>query len=134
MLQLRRCKYIKIQYIVLKLYFPHLVEKYFVDSHHSSVMQVQKNKRNVKSRKKQKLNLISKNEEENSAIPGENSCSYCSEDDSNAFHELNGGVTSSSDSKGVVVVNTSGKTRANRGSATDPQSLYARVSTFSVTQ
>lgn len=44
----------------------------------------------------------------------QSSSSFCSEDDSNASYEANG-------------VNSSGKTRASRGSATDPQSLYARV-------
>lgn len=57
----------------------------------------------------------------------QNSSSCCSEDDSNASsHEVKG-VTSSSSSKGSDALNLSGKARANRGSATDPQSLYARV-------
>lgn len=85
------------------------------------------NKRNVKSRNKEKLNSISKTEEDTvSAIPVENSSSYFSEDDSNACHESNGGA-STLDTKAAVAVGTNDKTRANRGSATDPQSLYARV-------
>lgn len=82
-------------------------------------MQVQTNKRNMKSKKKQKLASTSNIEEENNAGPnGQSSSSCCSGDESNASQELSGAVTSS------------GKTRARRGSATDPQSLYARVSSY----
>ncbi|KAG6705433.1 hypothetical protein I3842_07G178600 [Carya illinoinensis] len=48
---------------------------------------------------------------------------YCSEDD-NASQEINGGATS--ESKAAASIGLSGKSRASRGSATDPQSLYAR--------
>ncbi|KAL1534512.1 transcription factor bHLH84-like [Salvia divinorum] len=50
------------------------------------------------------------------------SSSYCSEDESNEVI----GTTSCSGSKGGRAPNPNGKTRASRGSATDPQSLYAR--------
>lgn len=50
----------------------------------------------------------------------QSSSGCCSEDDSNGSHEPSRAGPGSS-SKG------SGKTRACRGSATDPQSLYARV-------
>ncbi|KAL8540450.1 hypothetical protein ACS0TY_001885 [Phlomoides rotata] len=56
----------------------------------------------------------------------QSSSSCCSEDDSNASSREVKRVTSSSSSKGSDALNLSGKTRANRGSATDPQSLYAR--------
>ncbi|XP_057493247.1 transcription factor RSL2-like [Actinidia eriantha] len=68
-------------------------------------------KRNVRPKKSE--NIVSA-EENNARL---NSSSSCSEDDSNGPLEQNGGVTCSS---------TSSKGRASRGSATDPQSLYAR--------
>ncbi|PSS02641.1 Transcription factor bHLH84 like [Actinidia chinensis var. chinensis] len=68
-------------------------------------------KRNVRPKKSK--NLVS-TEENNARL---NSSSSCSEDDSNGSQEQNGGVICSS---------TSSKGRASRGSATDPQSLYAR--------
>ncbi|XP_042494342.1 transcription factor bHLH84-like [Macadamia integrifolia] len=86
-------------------------------------------KKNVQSKKNQKMNLISSNDEEeiNAATNGQSSSSNdCSEDDSNGSQELNGGGPTTSTSKGSVALNMNGKTRASRGSATDPQSLYAR--------
>uniref|UniRef100_A0A3Q7FCB9 BHLH domain-containing protein n=1 Tax=Solanum lycopersicum TaxID=4081 RepID=A0A3Q7FCB9_SOLLC len=52
------------------------------------------------------------------------SFSCCSEDESNVSSYDIYGLASSDNSKGVSLPN--GKSRANRGSATDPQSLYAR--------
>ncbi|XP_073313024.1 transcription factor bHLH84-like isoform X4 [Primulina huaijiensis] len=52
--------------------------------------------------------------------------SWCSEDESIASLEHTHGVTSTSIPKSGRVLNSNGKTRASRGSATDPQSLYAR--------
>ncbi|XP_075479070.1 transcription factor bHLH84 isoform X3 [Primulina tabacum] len=52
--------------------------------------------------------------------------SWCSEDQSIAPLEHTHGVTSTSIPKCDRVQNSNGKTRASRGSATDPQSLYAR--------
>ena len=72
-------------------------------------MQVQKSVKNARSKKAQKNAGTSEEALSNA------SCS--SEDESNTSQELNEGACSSS----------KGKTRAGRGSATDPQSLYARV-------
>ncbi|KAA8536274.1 hypothetical protein F0562_028752 [Nyssa sinensis] len=82
-------------------------------------------KRNAKLKKNQKLVLTGSIDEENNAgVNRQSSSSCCSEDDSNSSQELNG-VVSSSSSKGAAA-NLNGKAKANRGSATDPQSLYAR--------
>ncbi|KAJ9705227.1 hypothetical protein PVL29_003338 [Vitis rotundifolia] len=83
---------------------------------------VQKNKRNVK--KKNQKSVSSNNEEENNGgvVNGQSSSSCSSEDESIASQELNG----SSSPKGSAALNSKGKARASRGSATDPQSLYAR--------
>ncbi|KAK9109701.1 hypothetical protein Sjap_017761 [Stephania japonica] len=64
-------------------------------------------------------------ETSNVDLNGQSSSSYSSEDDTNASQEMNGAAASSS-SKESEPLNSSGKTRAKRGSATDPQSLYAR--------
>ncbi|KAF3435549.1 hypothetical protein FNV43_RR22638 [Rhamnella rubrinervis] len=80
-----------------------------------SAQNIQTDKRKVKLKKSQKLASTSNFEEESNTGPnGQSSSSCCSGDDSNASQELSGAVASS------------GKTRARRGSATDPQSLYAR--------
>ncbi|XP_034923142.1 uncharacterized protein [Populus alba] len=87
----------------------------------------QKNKRNVRSKKSQKVASTSNNDEEsNGGLNGPVSSGCCSEDESNASQELNGGASSSLSSKGTTTLNSSGKTRASKGTATDPQSLYAR--------
>ncbi|KAJ6872049.1 hypothetical protein NC651_031222 [Populus alba x Populus x berolinensis] len=57
-------------------------------------------------------------EEESNAGPDAQSSSSCSSEDDNASKD--------SDSKVSEAVSSSGKTRASRGAATDPQSLYAR--------
>ena len=59
-------------------------------------------------------------EERNAGSDGQSSSSNMSDDDNK---ENIGGANSESKS----VLNSNGKTRASRGSATDPQSLYARV-------
>jgi hypothetical protein len=75
--------------------------------------------KNAHSKKNQKFVCI--NGEDNTGSEGQSSsCNNISEDD-NASQE-----NSSSGSKSVTL-NSNGKTRASRGSATDPQSLYARV-------
>lgn len=84
-------------------------------------MQVQKNQRRMK--KKRVLKLDSDELNNNVVLHRQSSSRCCSEDESNATYELNE-VASSSNLKG------SGKTQASRGSATYPQSLYARVTTF----
>ncbi|XP_011001917.1 PREDICTED: transcription factor bHLH84-like isoform X1 [Populus euphratica] len=87
----------------------------------------QKNKRNASSKKSQKVASTSNNDEGSDAgLNGPASSGCCSEDESNASHELNRGASSSLSSKGTATLNSSGKTRASRGAATDPQSLYAR--------
>ncbi|KAF9621213.1 hypothetical protein IFM89_016707 [Coptis chinensis] len=79
----------------------------------------------VQNNKKHKLRSCSKVEAETNGVSNGPSCSYSSEDDSNGSQEINGGATSSS--KRSAALNLNGKARAGRGSATDPQSLYARV-------
>ncbi|XP_061979694.1 transcription factor RSL2-like [Populus nigra] len=87
----------------------------------------QKNKRNVRSKKSQKVASTSNNDEEsNGGLNGPVSSGCCSEDESNDSQEPNGGASSSLSSKGTTTLNSSGKTRASKGAATDPQSLYAR--------
>ncbi|KAI8010369.1 hypothetical protein LOK49_LG06G01436 [Camellia lanceoleosa] len=88
----------------------------------------QKSKKSTTSKKNQKLTKNGSDEEEtnNGGTNGQSSSCYSSEDDSNASHALKGGTTS--DSKGPSsALNSNRKTRASRGAATDPQSLYARV-------
>ncbi|KAJ0963423.1 hypothetical protein J5N97_028545 [Dioscorea zingiberensis] len=81
----------------------------------------------TRSPKKARKTCRAKDEDDSNAAPnGQSSSCYSSEDDSNASQELNGGSGTSSSSKGAEALNLSGKTRASRGSATDPQSLYAR--------
>ncbi|XP_023553185.1 transcription factor bHLH84-like [Cucurbita pepo subsp. pepo] len=72
--------------------------------------------RNTRARKSSKIGSASCNEEEDHIVSPNGLCtsSFSSEDD------CNGGITSSS------TLSSSGKPRASRGSATDPQSLYAR--------
>jgi len=77
-------------------------------------MQVQKRAKNARSKKSQK-NAGTDEEALSNA-----SCS--SEDESNTSQKLNEGASSSS----------KGKMRAGRGSATDPQSLYARVCNIAI--
>ncbi|XP_031260247.1 transcription factor bHLH84-like [Pistacia vera] len=94
-----------------------------------STTDAQKNKKISRPRKNQKTVSPSNNEQEDNSKGGLNrqtSSSCCSDDDSNASQELNGGETSSLSSKEKAALNLNGKTRASRGSATDPQSLYAR--------
>ncbi|PON90547.1 Basic helix-loop-helix transcription factor [Trema orientale] len=90
-----------------------------------------KNKRNVNSRKNQKLALMSDNEEDSCSAgtnkgPSSNS-SFSGDQHSNSSHDEElGGRDSSLSPKGPGALNLSGKARATRGSATDPQSVYAR--------
>ncbi|CAI9115950.1 OLC1v1016968C1 [Oldenlandia corymbosa var. corymbosa] len=88
----------------------------------------QKSKKNAqpKPKKNQKAAQTCKDEEETNATQnnGQSSCSYSSEDDSNASQESNGGGEGSENKEPAL--NLNGKARASRGSATDPQSLYAR--------
>ncbi|KAL4361099.1 hypothetical protein GQ457_04G002990 [Hibiscus cannabinus] len=82
-------------------------------------VQVQKTRRNASSKK----NVSAANVDadgSNAGLNGQSWASCSSEDDSNASPESNSGST------GDAALNLNGKTRASRGAATDPQSLYAR--------
>ncbi|KAK7280260.1 hypothetical protein RJT34_25322 [Clitoria ternatea] len=94
-----------------------------------STMQVRKNKRNAKPIKKPKSASTSNTEEGGSpGLQGQSLSSCCSEDDdSNASQDLNVVGSSSlslEDSTGQKLKGK--KSTSNRGSATDPQSVYAR--------
>lgn len=92
-------------------------------------MEQKTKKNNVRPKKSQKASSDAKvkdEDESNTGVDRQNSSSYnCSEDD-NASQETNG-AGEVSDPKSSSALNLNGKTRTNRGSATDPQSLYARV-------
>lgn len=87
----------------------------------------------MKAKKNQKIEMTScmNNKDKNAAEQklGLSSCSL--ENDSTASDELNGVASNSSDSKELTTFNSNGEMRAVRGSSSDPQSLYARVSTYS---
>ncbi|WOG91907.1 hypothetical protein DCAR_0311162 [Daucus carota subsp. sativus] len=85
-----------------------------------------KYKKNVQTKRTKRVTQSVKIDAENNlnGTNGQSSSTYSSEDDSNASQELNNGATS--DSTEAVALNSSGKPRAGRGAATDPQSLYAR--------
>ncbi|KAK4284487.1 hypothetical protein QN277_001312 [Acacia crassicarpa] len=90
-----------------------------------SLLEGQKNKRNVRSRKNTKYESISKNEEERS-FQRQSSSSCCSEDDSNASQEPNVGSTSSLSPKYSASLKSNCKSMSAKSPATDPQSVYAR--------
>ncbi|KAK8552027.1 hypothetical protein V6N13_120458 [Hibiscus sabdariffa] len=81
--------------------------------------------KNVRSDKNRKNNLNG-NEESNIGSNGQSSSTSCSDDDNVSQDNPNGGVLATSDSKAAQALNLNGRKRASRGSATDPQSLYAR--------
>ncbi|KAM0937423.1 putative transcription factor bHLH family [Dioscorea sansibarensis] len=74
-----------------------------------------------RSTKKARKSSQTRDEDDNNARLNGHSSSCSSSDD-----ELNGRGGMSSSSKDSEALNLNGKTRASRGSATDPQSLYAR--------
>ncbi|XVE55773.1 hypothetical protein DITRI_Ditri03aG0184300 [Diplodiscus trichospermus] len=74
------------------------------------------------SKKNRKISLKGKEGEIGS--DGQSSSTCCSSEDDNVSRDTNGVATS--DSKASQALNLNGKKRASRGSATDPQSLYAR--------
>ncbi|KAL5847247.1 hypothetical protein ACOSQ3_010771 [Xanthoceras sorbifolium] len=84
---------------------------------------VQKTKKNnVQSKKNRNQSPKNANEGEErngTGTDGQSSSSYSSEDDNASQETMNEGAIDAS-------VNLNGKPRASRGSATDPQSLYAR--------
>ncbi|KAE8659163.1 Transcription factor bHLH85 [Hibiscus syriacus] len=85
----------------------------------------EKDRRNVQSNKNRKNNLNG-NEESNIGSDGQSSITSSSDDDDISQDNTNGGVLATSDSKAAQALNLNGKKRASRGSAIDPQSLYAR--------
>ncbi|KAK9941906.1 hypothetical protein M0R45_007598 [Rubus argutus] len=89
---------------------------------------VQMNKRNVKAKKSLQVTTSNNEEDGNAGCNRHSSSSCCSEDDSIACKEVSGGFspTSSLSPKEAAIPNLNGKSRARRGSASDPQSLYAR--------
>ncbi|KAK2660146.1 hypothetical protein Ddye_006679 [Dipteronia dyeriana] len=93
---------------------------------------VQKTKRNsnVQSKKNQNLSPKANEEDQESKIrtgsDGQSSTSYSSEDDNTTTTTTTNVGGATSDSKASGALNINGKARASRGSATDPQSLYAR--------
>ncbi|TYK06816.1 transcription factor bHLH54 [Cucumis melo var. makuwa] len=79
--------------------------------------------RNERGKKTQKLTSSTNTEEDgNGGLSRQSTSTYCSEDESNASLDRNGGANYNSGSS----LNGPNKSRASRGSATDPQSLYAR--------
>ncbi|KAL9267433.1 Transcription factor bHLH84-like protein [Drosera capensis] len=91
----------------------------------SRIPYVKKGKRVVNSKKKQKL-AGSYEEEHDGMLNRQSSSCYNSEDDLTTLQELDDGDVSSLTSKGTPTSIPNGKTWVSRGSATDPQSLYAR--------
>ncbi|KAK4378500.1 hypothetical protein RND71_000362 [Anisodus tanguticus] len=97
----------------------------------SSPDHVPKSKRSVKPKKNMKSIAADEEagikENNNNVLHRQSSFSCCSEDESNVSSYDLYGLASSDNSKGVSApLCSNGKSRANRGSATDPQSLYAR--------
>ncbi|KAI3737211.1 hypothetical protein L2E82_27207 [Cichorium intybus] len=73
-----------------------------------------KSKKNVQPKKNQKMNDAEDCNNNNGERNGQSSSSCSSDDNLTGSQDMNGAITSN------------GKTRASRGTATDPQSLYAR--------
>jgi hypothetical protein len=73
------------------------------------------------ARSKKNLQKVASNEEIAEDI--DNGGSNENSSNSNIYEDENG----SQENSGGTTLNSNGKTRASRGSATDPQSLYARV-------
>ncbi|MCL7048159.1 hypothetical protein MKW94_021636 [Papaver nudicaule] len=87
---------------------------------------VPKNKKNAHAKKnQQKGSKVEEEEETDAGLNRQSSSSSGSDDESNVPQEPDGSSVSKT-SKKSGALNMSGKTRASRGSATDPQSLYAR--------
>ncbi|KAK8683916.1 hypothetical protein V6N13_039961 [Hibiscus sabdariffa] len=81
--------------------------------------------KNVHYSKRNRRNNVNGNGESNMvADHGHSSSTTCSSEDDNVSLDTNGAANSGS--VGSQALNSNGKTRASRGSATDPQSLYAR--------
>lgn len=95
-------------------------------------MQVQKSEKKTSKKKGQKSARGREEEENNGAINKQSSSCYSSDNESNGSQENNASGVTSCRSKGSAALNLNGKNRAGRGSATDPQSLYARVPSFNL--
>ncbi|XP_072979481.1 uncharacterized protein [Typha angustifolia] len=80
--------------------------------------------KNSKSKKSQKCVSTDNDEETNAEFNGQSCSSYISDEDSNASQEMNGEENTSYNSSATQDLNAN--TTAGRGSATNPQSLYAR--------
>lgn len=76
-----------------------------------------------------KKNNLNGSEESTIGSDGQSS-STSSSDDDNVCRDTNEVGLATSDPKASQAVDLNGKKRASRGSATDPQSLYARVKIF----
>ncbi|CAD5178479.1 unnamed protein product [Musa acuminata subsp. malaccensis] len=97
------------------------------DNHVGSLRKKARAMAPVTSKKVHRSGRYADEEERNGDMNLHGSCCYSSEDDSNGSQELKGAGATSCSSKGSAVMNPNErKTRAGRGSATDPQSLYAR--------
>ncbi|CAM8923971.1 unnamed protein product [Rhodiola kirilowii] len=91
--------------------------------------EAQKNKRNVKPKKSKKVSEIMNTDEDRSDCDGlfrQTSSSNCLKNYATAPSETDGEEISNLTSEDSPPLKGNGKARANRGSATDPQSLYAR--------
>ena len=85
------------------------------------ILQANKGKKKAQPAGKNKIDHENAEEETNEALNGQkDSSGDMSEDESNASQEV---INESA----KETLNMNGKKRANRGAATDPQSLYARV-------
>ncbi|XP_021766162.1 transcription factor bHLH54-like [Chenopodium quinoa] len=86
---------------------------------------VQKGKRSVRVKRSQSLSALGGDDDEKEndgiAVNRQSSSSGSLEDDCSSK-----GTTTTTTTTTTTVLNSNGKTRASRGSATDPQSLYAR--------
>ncbi|CAO2842074.1 unnamed protein product [Amaranthus hypochondriacus] len=87
---------------------------------------LEEDKRNIRTKKNQKNCSNDVNEDNNGRETNRYNLVNYSEEECNGSQELNGVVSSSLSSRETSTINLNGKTRASRGAATDPQSLYAR--------
>ncbi|CAJ2630426.1 unnamed protein product [Trifolium pratense] len=90
-----------------------------------SSIKVQKNKKNVKSRKKPKSEFISNTEEDESTDLQEQNLSS-EDDDFNASQKVKAGGSSILNQNDSTALKLKGKTRCDKSSATDPQGVYAK--------
>lgn len=109
-------------------YSCHLKLKSCANLNYCFLSQTSKRAKNSQSKRAQKKGINSNDEEGDGELNAHSSSTYSSEDDSNESQEINGGRRASN-SKKSASTSQNGKPRAGRGSATDPQSLYARVTT-----